>query len=282
MANFVTNAARSPLYKTTTQYLNNVALTSLPTASNKTAAQQYAGVYRQGLSDYYKNKASSSDVGKLTLTDAVAVPESAVQKKTATINDTSSSSGSGSGGTSNTYAPYVEQLNALYDKIMNKGQFSYDLNADLLYQQMADQYTQLGQQAMKDTMGQAAALTGGYGNSYAQQVGNQAYQQYLTALNQQIPELYDRAYQVYQDDLDWLLQQYQLTAAHPEYLQAMQPSSTSTSTMGEETTTEPTMDINTYMDLLRQAGITGTSSSTAASTAANNALAQWYYKLLNK
>lgn len=282
MANFATNAARSPLYKTTTQYLNNVALTSLPTASNKKAAQQYAGVYRQGLSDYYKNKASSSDVGKLTMTDAFAVPESAVQKKTATINDTSSSSGSGSGGTSNTYAPYVEQLNALYDKIMNKGQFSYDLNADLLYQQMADQYTQLGQQAMKDTMGQAAALTGGYGNSYAQQVGNQAYQQYLTALNQQIPELYDRAYQVYQDDLDWLLQQYQLTAAHPEYLQAMQPSSTSTSTMGEETTTEPTMDINTYMDLLRQAGITGTSSSTAASTAANNALAQWYYKLLNK
>lgn len=126
------------------------------------------------------------------------------------------------GGGANT--PYIEQLNSLYDQIMNRKPFQYDLNGDLLYRQMADQYTRLGQQAMRDTMGQAAALTGGYGNSYAQQVGNQAYQQYLTYLNEQIPSLYDRAYGVWQDEGDRLLEQYQLAAAHPGYLAAMMPS----------------------------------------------------------
>lgn len=129
------------------------------------------------------------------------------------------------GGGGNSNSPYIEQLNALYDQIMNRKPFQYDLNGDLLYRQMADQYTQLGQQAMRDTMGQAAALTGGYGNSYAQQVGNQAYQQYLTYLNEQIPGLYDRAYNVWQNEGDRLLERYQLAASHPGYLAALQPSS---------------------------------------------------------
>lgn len=129
------------------------------------------------------------------------------------------------GGGGNSNSPYIAQLNALYDQIMNRGPFKYDLNGDLLYRQMADQYTQLGQQAMRDTMGQAAALTGGYGNSFAQQVGNQAYQQYLTYLNEQIPGLYDRAYNVWQNEGDRLLERYQLAASHPGYLAALQPSS---------------------------------------------------------
>jgi hypothetical protein len=127
------------------------------------------------------------------------------------------------GGTTTT--PYMQQLNNLYDQIVNRKPFQYDLNGDLLYRQMADQYTQLGRHASADAMGQAAALTGGYGNSYATQVGNQANQQYLTALNANIPELYDRALQAYLAEGDRLMQQYELTAAHPAYLQAMQPSS---------------------------------------------------------
>lgn len=132
-------------------------------------------------------------------------------------------SGGGYGGGSGGNVPYVQQLNTLYDQIMNRKPFQYDLNGDLLYRQMADQYTQLGRQASADAMGQAAALTGGYGNSYATQVGNQANQQYLTMLNQNIPELWDRAYQAYLNEGDQLLQQYELAAAHPGYLQAMQP-----------------------------------------------------------
>lgn len=84
--------------------------------------------------------------------------------------------------------------------LQNYKKFSYDFNADPLYQNYKDQYVQAGQMAMQDTMGNAAALSGGYGNSYAATAGNQAYQQYLTQLNNVIPELYQAAYTRYNDD----------------------------------------------------------------------------------
>ncbi len=118
---------------------------------------------------------------------------------------------------------YTDQLNRLYNQIMNRGKFQYDLNGDMLYRQMADQYTQLGRQAMMDTMGQAATLTGGYGNSYGATAGNQAYQQYLTALNNSIPDLYDRALASWQNQGDELLNQYQLAAQHQATLDALNP-----------------------------------------------------------
>lgn len=92
---------------------------------------------------------------------------------------------------------YQGQLESLYNQVMNRDPFTFDLNGDMLYNQYKDQYTQLGQQAMMDTMGQAAAMTGGYGNSYAQTAGQQAYQQYLTQLNNIVPDLYQMAYDRY-------------------------------------------------------------------------------------
>ena len=92
------------------------------------------------------------------------------------------------------------QLNDIINKIQNREQFSYDLNGDALYQQYKDQYTTQGKMAMMDTMGQAAAMTGGYGNSYAQGVGQQAYQGYLQQLNDKVPELYQLALSKYQMD----------------------------------------------------------------------------------
>ena len=53
------------------------------------------------------------------------------------------------------------ELDKLYDQITNRKPFQYDLNQDALYQQYKEQYQRLGRQAMEDTMGQAAALTGG-------------------------------------------------------------------------------------------------------------------------
>lgn len=107
---------------------------------------------------------------------------------------------------------YADQLDSIYQKIMNRPDFEYDLNGDMLYQQYKDQYMRNGQQAMMDAMGQAAALTGGYGSSYAQAAGSQAYQQYLTQLNGVIPELYDRAYNRYNQQGQDLLNRYQLAA----------------------------------------------------------------------
>lgn len=95
---------------------------------------------------------------------------------------------------------YGDQIQAMLDKILNREGFSYDFNADPMYQQYADRFQQQGKMAMMDTMGNAAALSGGYGNSYAQTAGQQAYQQHLQGLNDVVPELRNAAYQMYQDE----------------------------------------------------------------------------------
>lgn len=85
----------------------------------------------------------------------------------------------------------------LLNEYLNRGDFSYDLNGDALYQQYKDKYIQQGKLAMQDTMGQASAMTGGYGSSYSQSVGQQAYQNSLDNLNDIVPELYQMAYDRY-------------------------------------------------------------------------------------
>jgi len=94
---------------------------------------------------------------------------------------------------------YADQIQGLLDKIMNREEFSYDFASDPMYQQYANRYQQQGKLAMMDTMANAAALSGGYGNSYANTAGQQAYQGYLQQLNDVIPELRDAAYQMYQN-----------------------------------------------------------------------------------
>lgn len=103
---------------------------------------------------------------------------------------------------------YDAQIQGLMDQILNRPDFRYDAGEDPMYQQMKDRYVQLGQQAMMDTMGQAANLTGGYGNSYAQGAGQQAYQQYILGLNDKVPELARMAMEQYDREGDKLLKQY--------------------------------------------------------------------------
>lgn len=102
------------------------------------------------------------------------------------------------------YGDFSYGRQGLYDdvinKIINREKFSYDLNGDALYQQYKDKYIQQGKMAMQDAMGQAAALTGGYGNSYAATAGNQAYQAHLNNLNDIIPELQQMAYDRYKQE----------------------------------------------------------------------------------
>lgn len=104
------------------------------------------------------------------------------------------------------------ELDSLYDQITNRKPFQYDLNQDALYQQYKEQYQRLGRTAMQDTMGQAASLTGGYGSTYAEQVGQQTYNAYLQSLNDIVPELYDRAYGRYQDEGQDLYNRYGLVS----------------------------------------------------------------------
>ena len=106
---------------------------------------------------------------------------------------------------------FEQQLQQIYDQIMNRPQFSYDLNSDPLWQQNVDQHKQQGQMAMMDAMGQAAALTGGYGNTFAQSVGQQAYQKHLQTLNDEVPEYYQMALSRYNQEGDRLKEQFALT-----------------------------------------------------------------------
>ena len=107
-------------------------------------------------------------------------------------------------------SPWLPQLDAQAAQILSRPAFQYDLAADPLYQQYRDQYVSLGRMAMMDTMGQASALTGGYGSSYGQMAGQQAYTGYLQNLNNVIPELYQLAMDTYDRGTQNLYNQYGL------------------------------------------------------------------------
>lgn len=118
----------------------------------------------------------------------------------------------------NQYASYLkptnrEKMDEISQKLENQKPFSYAPEADPLYRQYQRQYTRQGKLAMEDTVGKAAALTGGYGNSYAQQVGQQTYNAYVDRANDRIPELYALAQAQYDRERNALLQQYNLYAA---------------------------------------------------------------------
>lgn len=99
-------------------------------------------------------------------------------------------------------ASFDTQLANLYNQLQNnKPQFNLDLGKDPMYMAERDKYQNLGKLAMKDTQGQAAALTGGYGNTYGQRVGQQTYQNYLDRLDDSARDIYGLAYQRYRDRL---------------------------------------------------------------------------------
>ena len=100
--------------------------------------------------------------------------------------------------------------NDFLNQYLNRDAFSFNINEDAMYNQLKDQYMQQGSLMMEDAMGKAAAMTGGYGNSYAQSVGQQAYNQYMTELNQMVPELSDMAYDRYNKEGQDMLNMYDL------------------------------------------------------------------------
>lgn len=194
---------------------------------------QYFYETRKG-DDTYVDPHTGSAYNAVANEAAYKNPYTPAVKPAAAAAKKNTSSG-GSGGTVDPYADYRSTLDDLYNRVMgygsytpgsysakydtsglegqltgwmneidNYGDFEYDLNADMLYKQMADNYVQQGQLAMQDATANAAALTGGYGNSYAASVGNQAFQQHLTQLNNNIPALQQQALNVWQAGLDQL------------------------------------------------------------------------------
>lgn len=102
------------------------------------------------------------------------------------------------------------EMNRLGEAISSRRGFSYNPNSDPMYRSYARQYQLNGRMAMKNSMGQAAALTGGYGSSYGAAVGQQQYDEYLRRLSEELPELYEFAYQRYADEGDALRDRYDM------------------------------------------------------------------------
>lgn len=101
-------------------------------------------------------------------------------------------------------------LDAAWEAYQNQTPFAYDPNNDPLYRQQRDQMMTQGRQAMEDAVGLMQTQTGGYGNSYAQTAGQQAYQGYLQELSALMPQLYELAYNKHTKESDRLRENYQM------------------------------------------------------------------------
>ena len=110
-------------------------------------------------------------------------------------------------------SPYGQELKDLYDQIMTRPGFSYDPGKDPMYGAYRDQYRNQGRLAMEDTMGRAAGLTGGYGSSYSQAVGQQTYNGYLTQFTDRAQDLYRLALERYNSQSQDLMDRYGLLKA---------------------------------------------------------------------
>jgi hypothetical protein len=102
---------------------------------------------------------------------------------------------------------YSDDVQNMMDKIMNREKFSYDVDTDPLFQQALASAMKSGNQAMQDTIGQASALTGGYGSTYATSAGNQAYNSFIEDAYNNLPQYYQMALEAYQMEGDEMYRQ---------------------------------------------------------------------------
>ena len=93
---------------------------------------------------------------------------------------------------------YAGDIQNIINSIKNREQFKTDdvFKSDL-YNTMREQAIQNGQKSMRDTMGSATAATGGYGSTYSQAAGQQAYDNALSNFNNATLDIYDRVYNQY-------------------------------------------------------------------------------------
>lgn len=100
--------------------------------------------------------------------------------------------------------------NKALDKWKNYGDFTYNPDTDVLFQNAKANAIANGKVAMEDTIGQASALTGGYANSFAASAGSQAYQNYLKTLDDDLANYYQIALDNYERGKNDLLTEYSL------------------------------------------------------------------------
>lgn len=105
------------------------------------------------------------------------------------------------------YTPvYQDQLKTLAEQLLSRNPFSYDPATDPLYSSYRKQYTREGQRASADALAQASAMTGGMPSTAAVAAATQAGDYYAAKMADVIPELYQLAYSMYQNEGDQMRQ----------------------------------------------------------------------------
>lgn len=214
-ASSATNTTNNTNTTTNTDTTNN---TTTNTTTTTTPTRKVNGVDDATLDKAYNSTFTASDKvnaweektnSAISKMEGIASDTSIVDKKTMnTINSSFSASKSyteamkytnelleklSSGRTS-----YTDQVESMMNKILNREDFEYDVDSDQLFQQALASAMNSGKTAMQDTIGQASALTGGYGSTYATSAGNQAYNAYIEDAYNNLPEYYQMALQAYQ------------------------------------------------------------------------------------
>lgn len=177
---------------------------------------------------------------------------------------------------------------AALDKLLNREKFTYDAASDPLYEQYEQRYTQQGKLAMQDTIGKAAAMTGGYGNSYAQMAGQQTYNQYMGALADKIPELYALAQQQHASETADIQSQVSLLGGlidrdHQLYREEVNDWNADLSRQYTEYTNAEAADLNDYNAQLQQASIDAQNEANRIAAAkANTMSVDDYYSFMDR
>ena len=99
---------------------------------------------------------------------------------------------------------YQDGINELLGQLMERENFQYSYTRDPLYRQYEQLYTQNAHNASADAAAQAAALTGGYGSSYAASAARQDYYTQLQQKGDAYNDAYAKDYGQYQEHLNRL------------------------------------------------------------------------------
>lgn len=128
------------------------------------------------------------------------------------LHNTGTQTGAVSGGAASHADPYAERLESALRRLEAREPFSYDPESDPVFQSYRAAYRREGDRAAKDTLGEAAALTGGQASTAAVAAASQARDYYNSKVGDVIPALYQLAWQMYESEGGSLLSEIETLA----------------------------------------------------------------------
>lgn len=108
--------------------------------------------------------------------------------------------------------PYADRLESALERLEAREPFFYNPEDDPAYQAYRTAYRREGDRAAKNSLGDAAALTGGQASTAAVVAASQARDTYNSKLGDVVPQLYEMAWQMYQGEQNSLLSEIETLA----------------------------------------------------------------------